>query len=269
MTAPSERPAETVTAKVEMRVSGRRLQLQMVVPTAPTPPGDLLPLFRSLANTFVEAATAEAADEGQAVSCKKGCGACCRQLVPITVLEAPRIRDLVEALPEPRRAEIRARFAAARERLGEAGLLGRLREPERIPGEQLAALGLEYFGLGIPCPFLEDESCSIHPDRPLACREYLVTSPAENCSRPTPETVACVPMPAKVSRALRPLLAAAGPHAARWVPLVLAPEWAEAHPEEVPPRPGTELVRGLFEQLTGRQIAAPPSSLMQADLAAE
>jgi Fe-S-cluster containining protein len=36
----------------------------------------------------------------------------------------------------------------------------------------------------MPCPFLEDESCSIHPDRPLVCREYLVTSPAELCAGP-------------------------------------------------------------------------------------
>ena len=38
-------------------------------------------------------------------------------------------------------------------------------------------LGREYFQLGIPCPFLEEESCSIYHDRPITCREYLVTSP--------------------------------------------------------------------------------------------
>ncbi len=43
-----------------------------------------------------------------------------------------------------------------------------------------------YFHLGIACPFLEDESCSIHADRPISCREYLVTSPAVNCADPKP-----------------------------------------------------------------------------------
>ncbi|HEY5241787.1 MAG TPA: YkgJ family cysteine cluster protein [Polyangiaceae bacterium] len=31
-------------------------------------------------------------------------------------------------------------------------------------------------GETVSCPFLEEESCSIHPDRPPICREYLVTS---------------------------------------------------------------------------------------------
>jgi hypothetical protein len=35
---------------------------------------------------------------------------------------------------------------------------------------------VRYFLQGVACPFLEAESCGIHPDRPLACREYLVTS---------------------------------------------------------------------------------------------
>ena len=54
------------------------------------------------------------------------------------------------------------------------------------------------------CPFLEEESCSIHPDRPLVCREYLVTSPAELCAGPTQEGVTPVAVP-KVSPAARGL----------------------------------------------------------------
>ena len=50
--------------------------------------------------------------------------------------------------------------------------------------EERTELAYEYFKHGIACPFLEDESCSIHPDRPMACREYLVSSPAENCRAP-------------------------------------------------------------------------------------
>ncbi len=45
--------------------------------------------------------------------------------------------------------------------------------------------------------------------------------------------------------------------AATWVPLVLALEWAEAHPEG-PPRPGPGLLREFFEQLTNKALPAPP-----------
>jgi hypothetical protein len=43
------------------------------------------------------------------------------------------------------------------------------------------------------------------------------------------------------------------------VPLVLALEWAAAHPDE-PARPGPELLRALFERLTNRPVPAPPTS---------
>ena len=111
---------------------------------------------------------------GASISCRAGCGACCRQVVPITETEARHVRDLVEAMPEPRRQQIRERFAAGRQRLEDAGLLETFQHPTEIPDR--VAAGMEYFRLGIACPFLEDESCSIHPDRPLSCREYLVAN---------------------------------------------------------------------------------------------
>jgi len=33
------------------------------------------------------------------------------------------------------------------------------------------------------------------------------------------------------------------------VPLALAPEWADAHPESTPPRPGPELLKELLGHL--------------------
>ena len=63
-----------------------------------------------------------------------------------------------------------------------SGLLELIEHPERLPAETQRRLGLEYFKPQIPCPFLEDESCSIYAERPFVCREYLVTSPAENCT---------------------------------------------------------------------------------------
>jgi hypothetical protein len=35
----------------------------------------------------------------------------------------------------------------------------------------------------------------------------------------------------------------------RWVPLILAPEWAEAHPDDPPPKSGPELLRELLDHL--------------------
>jgi hypothetical protein len=107
---------------------------------------------------------------------------------------------------------------------------------------------MQYFNLGIPCPFLEEESCSIYHDRPIACREYLVTSPAGNCAQPSPDTVKLIPLPFRIWTALARVDDES--RRAPWVPLILAPEWAEIHPDDSAARPGPALLRSLFDQIT-------------------
>jgi Fe-S-cluster containining protein len=247
-----------VTGTFDLAVAGRRLRVELQVTTERTRPVKLLPLFRNVANAVVDVATKAAEAEGSTISCTKGCGACCRQLVPISAMEARGLLELVDAMPEPRASEIRARFTDARGRLEQANLLPRLIDPQPSPDEEIQALGLEYFAQGIPCPFLEDESCSIHLDRPAACREYLVTSAAEHCAQPTAENVVRVKMPAKVSRVLRQMEQPAnGPHAP-WVPLILALDWAGAHRDQTPPRTGKEWVGEFFARLTGTDVNRKP-----------
>jgi Fe-S-cluster containining protein len=251
---------ETATATVELSGPDWQLQARMTVPRGPTRVIEFLPLARSLADAMVASTVQGVEEGGQTVSCKKGCGACCRQLVPVAEVEARRLRDVVEELPEPRRSQVRARFAEARRRLDAAGLLETLlRRAEWQQGDH-RAVGDAYFRQGIPCPFLEEESCSIYEDRPIACREYLVTSPAENCARPSAETVRCVKMPLQVWASLARLdPLPEGARSIRWVPLSLAPEWADAHADEAPPRPGPELLRELFAHLTRNpNVPAPP-----------
>jgi Fe-S-cluster containining protein len=246
-----DEPAATAT--IGLRVSEQQLRLEITVPSGPARLRQLLPVFQGLTNTVVAVAVENAERQGQAISCRKGCGACCRQLVPVSVSEAEALSKLVEAMPESRRSEVRRRFAEVGRRLAEAGLLDQLRQPGPAPGRELRPLGLAYFRLGLACPFLEDESCSIYADRPLACREYLVTSPAEECARPSAETVRMVPLPAQVGAAVRALDRQESSHGGGWVPLTLALEWVEGHPEEPATRPGTTLLQEFFARLTGSE----------------
>jgi len=173
-------------------------------------------------------------------------------LVPISEVEARQLRDLVNDMPEPRRSEIRARFDVGRQRLERSGLIEKLLAPDRLKPEERTSFALDYFLQGIMCPFLEKEACSIYTERPIPCREYLVVSPAENCARPSPETVKCLKIPAEVSQAIRWFNPERSP--GRWVALILALEWAEAHADKSPPRPGTELVHELLGRLVGKEI---------------
>jgi Fe-S-cluster containining protein len=199
---------------------------------------DLLPAARELTTRATTAAVESARAAGREVSCRAGCGACCRQLVAISVVEAAGLAALVASLPPVRQEVIHARFDEALRRLEAAGLL----DPAEAKGERtvharnlgsraatLRELGERYFALQIACPFLEDESCSIHAERPLVCREHHVTSPAENCARLYQVSVERLEPPVRVGEALTRAadrVAAVGP----WmVPLVLSLEWSEAH----------------------------------------
>jgi Fe-S-cluster containining protein len=250
-------PLAMAMTTLELVVADERLRLQVQVPAGPTPRAALMPLYRSITEFVVDAGVKAAEAQGEHVSCRKGCGACCRQLVPISEIEARQLRDLVAELPEPRRSQVLDRFQAARTRLAQAGLLERLEHPERFADEQLRSLGLEYFRLAIACPFLEEESCSIHPDRPLACREYLVTSPAEQCARPEENKVRGVPLPLEVSRAVCRMDVPPQARFARWTPLILSLAWADEHPDEPPLRPGPELVGEFWQHLTGPATPKP------------
>jgi Fe-S-cluster containining protein len=237
-----------MTADVQVTIGDEPMRLALTVPSGPARVDDLLPVFRGLAEVVVGVAVRKVERDGARVSCRAGCGACCRQPVPISESEARAIRRLVEAMPEPRRTVIRERFAAAIRRLADAGLLDRLRDTsaacDRLP------VALDYFRLGLPCPFLEDESCSIHPDRPVACREYLVTSPAEECSRPGEGRVTGVPLPVRVGLAVQAVDREASGSPSGWLPLVLALEWAEAHPQPLPAASGPNLLEAFFANLT-------------------
>jgi Fe-S-cluster containining protein len=247
-------PAELVTAKLQLTGPDWELRTAMSVPAGPTRLGELLPLMQSFADAVVGSAVKEVEAREERISCKKGCGACCRQLVPMAEGEARQLHAVVERLSEPRRSTVRARFAEARRRLEAAGLSEKLLYPDRWSDGEGRSIGLAYFRLGIPCPFLEEESCSLYADRPIACREYLVTSPADNCARPTSESVACVKLPFKVWTAIA-RFDDVPPSARfiRWVPLILALDWAEAHSDETTPRPGPDWLREFFDHVTGKR----------------
>lgn len=246
---------------VQAMIGSRQLNLTVSVPAGPAQLDDLLPLLQIMSNEVVASAEDAARERGQAISCRKGCGACCRQLVPISPVEARHIAGLVARMPEPRQTQIRERFAAARKKLEAAGLWQRLNDRQTWQEERVSDIGLDYFRERIPCPFLEDESCSIHLERPLTCREYLVTSPAENCADPKPRTIEWLPLPAKVwVAAARCEPGADGDRYLNWVPLIQALDWAAEHEEPPPEKTGPELLRAVFERLAGTSNEAAPTA---------
>lgn len=227
------------TATLRLTLGDLRIAHPVTVPSGRVAAVEVVPALQGLVNAVVEAAEAASAKGGAAISCRKGCGACCRQLVPVSRTEGERLLALVRSLPPERRERLTARFAAAETTIESAGLAERAGRSDR-------ALSQAYFALGLPCPFLEDESCSIHPDRPLVCREYLVTSPAELCAGPAQEGVTPVAVP-KVSMAARGLQ----DEGEDWFPLALLMKWARTRPRSDKRRTGPEWVQRFLGAFKG------------------
>lgn len=234
---------------VDVTVGGRRLTMEIGVPVRPVRARELLPLFRQVADTLAAVAAEEMGKAGRAISCRAGCAACCRQPVPVALAEARELVAMVEKMPEPKRSEIRGRFADARRRMEEDGLLETFLHPDAIATADKQALAIRYVRLGIACPFLENEQCSIYAERPITCREYLVVSPAENCGQMGAMPVERVKLPAgSMSPAVSRLEQPKDDPAAKWVMLALAPDYVTANPREPEARPGPELIERFFRQ---------------------
>src|SRR5882762_9240912 len=223
------------TATLRLAMGDLRIVHSITVPNTAVPASEIVPALQGLVNAVV----AEA-EKGMAISCRKGCGACCRQLVPVSRTEGERLLQLVETMPAERRRALSTRFSAAEAAIDRAGLKERGQRSDR-------ELSAAYFALRIPCPFLEDESCSIHPERPLVCREYLVTSPAELCAGATQEGVTPVAVP-KVSMAARGLQ----DEGDDWFPLALLMAWSRRRPRKTVKRTGPEWVQRFLKGLSAK-----------------
>ncbi len=247
-----------ISGRVVLVLDDESVEIELAVPGGNVAFEATLPILQQLTNFIVDRATGVAEAAGRTISCRAGCGACCRQLVPISQAEARALVRLVAEMPEPRRSEVRRRFEAALEALDAVGLLAAIdsaRESETVSG--VGELGMRYFRQGIACPFLENESCSIHPDRPLICRQYLVTSPARNCEDPSAATIETVRLPVKPSQAW--LLADCTDSQVAWMPLTYALTYDDQVPPQAPVRTAPDILRDVFSRF-GEAGAVPDAA---------
>ena len=236
--------ASAVKATFSLPVGRGFLHASAVVPAERTTLTELLPIVQNLENAIVGRVAEEASQAGTPISCGPKCGACCRQMVPVSLFEAEALMKWMRSLPAERQAELEARFHQALRALRDAGVLEKILSEEWAEGgEPATQLAIEYFHAGVPCPFLEDENCGIHPMRPLSCREYLVTSAPALCADPAAHAVAGVRLPLKLSRALYAFGREMEQDARGWIPLVFLLAWGRSGA-----RPG-ERVAGTGEEV--------------------
>ena len=79
---------EMITGTGQLRIGDLPLHISFTVPAGPCALGALLPGVQALADRIIDYCIAKAGQAGRPVSCQKGCGACCRQMVPVSPVEA-------------------------------------------------------------------------------------------------------------------------------------------------------------------------------------
>ncbi len=247
------------TVQFSLPVGEISLRASAQLPVGRTTLTQLLPILQNLENVVVDKVGEEARRAGKSISCRAGCGACCRQMAPVSLFEAEALAAWMRSLPEARRAELEQRFHRALSALRDAGVLDKILASEwALDEEQTTQLAIDYFHAGAACPFLEDESCSIHPMRPLSCREYLVTSPPELCRDPTANEVSGVRLPLKLSRALYAFGQEMSQDARGWIPLVFLVAWGRsgAKPGEYVAGSGREVLMKFLEKAAAVSASA-------------
>jgi len=239
---------------------------------------DLAAVVLELSSTVAEIGTRITAKLGYQVSCSKGCGACCRQVTPLSPPETIMIAEWAQSLAEKPRTRIIKRFAEATLQLERSGILpklARLQESSSLSEREMRALSQKYFRQQISCPFLENESCSIYAMRPSRCREYLVTSDPIHCQNPYEQKVDQLPISIRLSEALARLWAEATQTGLQLVPLTLALEWsAQNKHHSTIGADAKQMLEGLLfhiakiaaehERQAQRELRSAKSSLQQA-----
>jgi Fe-S-cluster containining protein len=244
-------PPGAVMYAVELKTAHGVLRGRVAVDPGPMRLADLVPSALEITELLVSQANRREEQAGRHISCCAGCGACCRQMVPLSPPEALYLSQVLDALPDTRRRAVLERFARIDRELEERGLIDELFDPH-YSDEPMLKIARAYFQLQLPCPFLVDEACSIHALRPVACREYNVTSKAAYCADPSVYPIEKVPMPLPLSAPLARLTAELTGTKPRLIPLTLVPRWLSSQ-RELAERtwPGIELFGHFMEQLNG------------------
>ncbi len=251
---------QTLSATTELRIGDNKLKIKLVIPAGEVPPESLLPTLHELSDLIVDGVEQKVQRQGVEISCKKGCGACCRQHVPVSPAEARLISAIVENTAEPTRSELKERFEQAALRLKASGILNHAMNYHLLSEAEIEVMVKAYFDLGIACPFLDQESCSIYPFRPLICREYLVISSPDHCARLEEEQIKRLKFPVSVADTFSGMDGVGQKGQNKYIPLVMALGWTEKNQDEVQFRPGPKWVQSFFADLSGSEIPDPDSA---------
>lgn len=163
----------------ESAMTAKDYQFEQEVPKRPNP----LKLSKWLSKDIEEAERQIDLIEEQfnvKCTCEKGCSACCKQLIALSMSECLAIKPYIENLSKDKREELKKKVLEQCSILEKHNITNNVINVTR--NEKV--LQDRYFKLGMPCVFLNEEnSCSIYSVRPLLCWSYRNYGDKEECEK--------------------------------------------------------------------------------------
>jgi Fe-S-cluster containining protein len=191
---------------------------------------DIVPLARTLCTKITDAVLQNISSKGGQIACRKGCLACCKHLIPLSVPEAFRLNEEISAATErQRKLAWETCLHAARNILNKKPPIPFMPQTsDASPGSSidLNLVSNWYSELELDCPFLHNSVCTIYEQRPLACMEHYVTGSAE-MYRKDCGTAEVIEMPVQMTTVLGQLASELEGTSVEAVILPLALVWSE------------------------------------------
>jgi hypothetical protein len=117
----------------------------------------------------------------QEIACKRGCSACCEELIMVWQPEALAVARFLD---RPENAAAREHFMAAypewRDAVGDAPQR-QARTFESGNAARVVELHVEHWKRRILCAFNRDGDCTVYPVRPAKCRTAHAVGTSEHC----------------------------------------------------------------------------------------
>lgn len=205
----SERPETFTTEGIDIiestiDLSGKTLHFSIRVQEGPAKLTDIVPLARAIWDKIGAALLDNLAASNQSVQCGKGCSACCSYLVALSLPEACYLQQTFASIPAECRIPIIHDCIDSAQKILDPAVLEKYNMNN---SNDMTEISKWYTELDLRCPFLSGRSCSIYAQRPLACREHLVTTPPELCKTSEPQIPEIVPIPVSMLEVLGQLTA--------------------------------------------------------------
>ena len=196
---------------------------------------DIVPLAHRISARIADVVIARDRRQRSDIACRKGCSYCCQShLVPLAVPEAFRLTEYIYSRPRDLRdSMLRMCLLAARDILNEEPpefIVPRAETDLNDSSSFLSDLSKWYVGLGVSCPFLSENICTIYENRPSACRDHFVHGGGTSCAD-TDVVIEPVKMPVPMVEVLGQLAGEFEDREVEAVILPLTPLWCEQNVE--------------------------------------